>query len=191
MGNDRNMGHRLAFVSSTYEDLKDHRAHVIEALRDGGFFVDPMENWASASDEPKVFSQQRVEGCDLCVVLVARRRGYVPPEKDRSITQLEYDAARRLGIEVLPFLLKEDALWRTGFDELKTDPEVYVWREKLLQHHGVGYFDHQPESIDINPALIRWVIDNFQQVELLDDFLSKEALTLEASRHHQPVAPVR
>ena len=34
-----------AFVSSTYEDLKDHRQHVIKALKDAGISVDPMENW--------------------------------------------------------------------------------------------------------------------------------------------------
>ena len=44
------------FVSSTYEDLKDHRAHVIKALRKSGIFVDPMEDWTAQSDEPKVFS---------------------------------------------------------------------------------------------------------------------------------------
>jgi hypothetical protein len=33
-----------AFVSSTYIDLKDHRAHVIRELRRSGFSVDPMED---------------------------------------------------------------------------------------------------------------------------------------------------
>ena len=32
-----------AFVSSTYRDLKDHRAYVIDRLRRGGIIVDPME----------------------------------------------------------------------------------------------------------------------------------------------------
>ena len=41
-----------AFVSSTYIDLKDHRAHVIRELRKAGFFVDPMEEWTSAAHEP-------------------------------------------------------------------------------------------------------------------------------------------
>jgi hypothetical protein len=32
-----------AFVSSTFEDLKDHRADVIRSLRRAGISVNPME----------------------------------------------------------------------------------------------------------------------------------------------------
>ncbi|CAN5882125.1 hypothetical protein BH23GEM7_BH23GEM7_29000 [soil metagenome] len=83
-----------AFVSSTYKDLKDHRAHVITALRKAGIFVDPMEDWTADTDEPKEFAQERVKGCDLCVLLVAFRRGHIPEGETRSITQLEFDAAK-------------------------------------------------------------------------------------------------
>ena len=54
-----------AFVSSTYVDLKDHRAYVIEALQQAGIFVDQMEKWTAAPDEPKRLSRKRVDGCDL------------------------------------------------------------------------------------------------------------------------------
>jgi hypothetical protein len=109
-----------AFVSSTFEDLKDHRAsHVIRALRRAGFFVDPMEDWPADSDEPKRFSEDRLNDCALCVLLVAFRRGYVPDGETRSITQLEYDAAVKQGIDILPFLLDENAAWSRKFDEME------------------------------------------------------------------------
>lgn len=57
-----------AFVSSTFEDLKEHRQVVIVALRKAGIFVDPMENCTASSDEPKKLSQERLEDCDLCVL---------------------------------------------------------------------------------------------------------------------------
>ena len=75
-----------AFVSSTFEDLKDHREHVIRSLRRAGFFVDPMEEWPADSEEPKIFSQDRLHGCDLCLLLVAFRRGYVP-EGTREVSR--------------------------------------------------------------------------------------------------------
>ena len=109
-----------AFVSSTFLDLKDHRAHVTGELRKAGFFVDPMEEWTSAAQEPKVLSTNRLDDCKLCVLLVARRRGHVPRGETRSITQLEVDEARRRGIDVLPFLLDDDALWKTEWDERGT-----------------------------------------------------------------------
>ena len=36
-------------VSSTFEDLKDHRSWVIAALRKAGIFVDPMEEWTATT----------------------------------------------------------------------------------------------------------------------------------------------
>lgn len=111
-----------AFVSSTFMDLKDHRAHAINSLRNAGFFVDPMENWTADSDEPKKFSQDRLNSCDLCVLLVAFRRGYVPDGEVNSITQLEYDSAVKQGVDILPFLLDENEPWPRKFDELDKTP---------------------------------------------------------------------
>lgn len=42
-----------AFVSSTYVDLKAHRAYVIGRLTAAGIFVDPMEKWSAASNAPR------------------------------------------------------------------------------------------------------------------------------------------
>lgn len=145
-----------AFVSSTFEDLKDHRAYVIRQLRRAGFFVDPMEDWTADSDEPKNFSQDRLSGCDLCVVLVAFRRGYVPDGEMRSITQLEYDAAVKQGVDILPFLLEENAPWPRRFDELDKDSELKKWRNHLGDKHGREVFTLDPRSIDLTGALGRW-----------------------------------
>jgi len=143
-----------AFVSSTFEDLKDHRAHVIRQLRRAEFIVHPMEDWVANSDEPKQFSQERLQGCDVCVLLVAFRRGYVPDGETRSITQLEYEAAVKKGIDILVFMLQDDALWSRKFDELDKDLELKTWREKLRASHGIEFFTHEPSSIDIGGALV-------------------------------------
>ncbi|MDF0667979.1 MAG: SUMF1/EgtB/PvdO family nonheme iron enzyme [Nitrospira sp.] len=146
-----------AFVSSTFIDLKDHRAHVINALRNAGLFVDPMENWTAEGDEPKKFSQDRLNGCDLCVLLVAFRRGFVLDGENRSITQMEYDTAVKQGIDILPFMLAEDAPWPRKFDELGKDPGIQTWRQQLQKSHGVESFSLDPRSIDMTGALGRWL----------------------------------
>src|SRR5262245_10494564 len=146
-----------AFVSSTFVDLKDHRAHVISSLRRAGFSVDPMEDWTADSDEPKKFSQDRLTGCDLCVLLVAFRRGYVPDGETLSITQLEYQAALKHGIDILAFMLDENAPWQRKFDELDKDLEIKAWREELRRRHGVQPFNLEPTSIDMTGALGRWL----------------------------------
>lgn len=147
-----------AFVSSTFIDLKDHRAHVISSLRNAGFFVDPMENWSADSDEPKKFSQDRLAGCDLCVLLVGFRRGFVPDGETRSITQLEYDAAIAQGIDVLVFQLDDnDAKLWSKYDDREKDPTVQEWRGSLGKKHGVQFFTDDPRSIDMTGALGRWL----------------------------------
>jgi hypothetical protein len=153
-----------AFVSSTYEDLKDHRSHVIDALRRAGVFVDPMENWTAESDEPKKFSQQRLAGCHFCVLLVAFRRGFVPKNESRSVTQLEYDAAVAQGMDILVYLLDEKARWPDRFNELDSDPQVRVWRTSLEQSHGRELFGPDPSSIDVAPAITRWVLKHAHPV---------------------------
>jgi formylglycine-generating enzyme required for sulfatase activity len=148
-----------AFVASTYEDLKDHRAHVIAALRKAGITVDPMEEWTAAADEPHEFSADRVKGCDLCVLLVAFRRGHVPKGPKKSIVQLEYEAAVKAGIDVFAFLLDDDAPWRARFDEREKDPEIRRWRAQLKEHKVVGFFGLDPDTIEIAPALTRWIAE--------------------------------
>jgi hypothetical protein len=150
-------------VSSTYEDLKLHRAHVIRELRKAGIFVDPMEDWTADAEEPKKFSQARLEGCDFCVLLVGLRRGFVPPGEQRSVTQLEYQAALDREMDVLVYLLDEDAPWPHRFVDLDRDPALTEWRRSLAERHGRELFAYEPTSIDIAPAITRWVDKQYRK----------------------------
>ena len=159
-----------ACVLSTYDDLKEHRAHVIGQLRRAGLVVDsmeedPTEDWTADSDEPKPFPLDRLAGCDLCVLLVAFRRGCVPEGESCSMTQLEYDTAVTQGVEILPFLLDEDAPWPRKFDERKFDvsgkqdqrTKIAKWRSHLVDTHGRHVFMADPRSLDLTGALERWL----------------------------------
>jgi hypothetical protein len=95
---------------------------------------------------------------------VAFRRGFVPVGESLSITQLEYQAALDGGIDVLAFLLDEDSPWPRKFDELERDPEVRAWRKAVEQRHGRGRFGLDPGSIEIGPAITRWVTQQSQRV---------------------------
>ena len=146
-----------AFVSSTFKDLQAHRAYVIKALREAGVHVDPMEDWPPDADEPKVFSTERMTGCDLCVLLVGFRRGCVPEGETRSITQMEYDAATGdPRVDILVFMLDEVAPWPRQFDEMDRDPQARTWREELARR-GPGSFGLDPATIRIAPAVTRWM----------------------------------
>jgi len=147
-----------AFISSTYRDLREHRAYVIERLTRGGVFVDPMERWTAAADEPKELSQERVRDCDLCVLLVGFRRGHVPEGESQSITQMEYREALRREIDVLVFMADENGDWPDdAVAGLRADREMRRWRDELKEHAVVEFFQPRPESIDVDSALLRWM----------------------------------
>ena len=146
-----------AFVSSTFEDLRQHREFVIAALRRSGLIVDPMEDWTAESDEPKRCVAARVADCDLCVLLVARRRGFVPDGEKDSITQLEYRAALKKGIDVLVFLLRDGCPWNPEYCDEESNEELKAWRTELEKHQIVSYFETEPNTVDVGPAVARWI----------------------------------
>jgi len=118
-----------------------------------------MEDWGASTQAPSQFSVERIDACDLCILLVGRRRGHIPRDKKRSITQLEYYAARERGIDVLAFVLADNTPWPKKFDESATDPEFQRWRDELLETRGVERFGADPRSVDVAPAVTRWVLD--------------------------------
>jgi Domain of unknown function (DUF4062) len=151
------------FVSSTFEDLREHRKHVIGALRLAGMDVEAMEEFSASSRSPSEFCSERMKRCNLCVLLVGFRRGDRPPESNQSFTQNEYQEAIDRGIDVLPFILKDSpeiaASWPSALDERANDEEVDAWRKQLKSRHVVREFGVEPPSINIDSAIAHWVVE--------------------------------
>ncbi len=101
-----------AFLSSTYIDLIDHRRAATEALERLGHQVGRMEIFGARPEEPKVACLAEVEACDLFVGLYAHRYGYVPPGSDSSITEQEFDHAKKHNKPLFCFIVDEDHPWR-------------------------------------------------------------------------------
>jgi len=97
------------YVSSTYQDLIEHRAAVDRILRRMGHDVIGMEQYVAEGSKPVERCRADVRGADVYVVIVAWRYGYVPdgdtPPLRRSITEIEHDEAVDAGKPVLAFLL--------------------------------------------------------------------------------------
>lgn len=146
------------FLSSTFDDLRPYREVVIKAVRTAGYDVDPMEDWTADPREPTDFSTDRLEDTDVCILLVAFRRGFIPPGGARSITQQEYDFAFAEKIPILPLLLDEAVAWPEKWDERQCDPELAAWRKTLRNKHGSPLFPAEPEklAIAVLQALSRW-----------------------------------
>ncbi len=83
------------YLSSTYEDLKDYRSVVFDALRRSGYEVIAMEDYVARDDRPLKACLDDVGRADIYVGLFAFRYGYIPPADhgnadEKSITELEF-----------------------------------------------------------------------------------------------------
>jgi hypothetical protein len=111
------------YLSSTYEDLRDYRLAVFEALRKSGYQVFAMEDYVATDQRPVDKCLKDVEKADIYIGLFAFRYGYVPPANHNnpsglSITELEFRHAERLKKPCLTFLADHKA---SGFPTAMMD----------------------------------------------------------------------
>src|SRR5258708_3226484 len=104
------------YISSTYQDLVDHRTAVDRTLRRMGHDVIGMEQYIAEGSKPVDRCKADVRAADAYVIIVAWRLGYVPGSTAtspdlRSITEIELAEAKSSGKPVLAFLLDPEAPW--------------------------------------------------------------------------------
>lgn len=91
------------FISSTYLDNAERRKVVEDAVVAAGMQPVGMERF-TAGARPTVEECVRLAGeCDVYVGIIAHRYGWIPEDRDRSITEIEYDAAKEAGRPCLIF----------------------------------------------------------------------------------------
>ena len=99
------------FLSSTYNDLIEHRQAAHDALEQLGLHVIWMEAFGARPVESTKACLEEVD--DMRIVrrhLRASLRIY-PRGKDISITEQEFDHAQKLGKPIFGFIVNEDHPW--------------------------------------------------------------------------------
>jgi hypothetical protein len=127
-----------------------------------------MEDYGAADERPLARCLRDVADADVYVGLFAWRYGYVPrkgnPDK-RSITELEYLEAERLGKPRLVFVLDDRAPWPPGMMDANTgDNErgalVKNLRAKLLRDRLAARFESTDQLASrVISAVFRWQTD--------------------------------
>ena len=117
------------FISSTYEDLQNFRAAARDAAEKADFKPVMMEYFAAGGNPPLSTCLEKVQPCDLLIVIVAHRYGWIPSGQPagekKSITWLECDETRKQGKEVIAFLVDEKYAWP------ESQKEVYRLQEAM------------------------------------------------------------
>lgn len=143
------------YLSSTYEDLKDYRRVLFEALRKSGYDVIAMEDYVASDQRPVDKCLKDVERADLYVGLFAFRYGYVPPSHHNnpdslSITELEFRHALARNKPCLTFVVDEHTSWSRLFDDARTSADkgerITALRQYLLTEKLASPFS-QPHEL--------------------------------------------
>ena len=94
------------FVSSTFEDLKDERHQVIQALLELDCIPAGMELFSASDLDQWSLITSVIDDCDYYVVIIGGRYGSTTPE-GISFTEKEFDYAVSVGKPILAFLHKD------------------------------------------------------------------------------------
>ena len=122
------------FVSSTYEDLKEERLAVMDALLENDCIPVGMERFPAVPIEQMEYIKRLIDQCDYYVLISAGAYGSVEPNSGKSYTELEFEYALSIGVPVLAFLHSEfDRLpfYKAGGEEKQK--QIREFRSRIQQ----------------------------------------------------------
>jgi hypothetical protein len=127
------------FISSTYNDLREHRKEVIDILERMKKKFSAMENFGSRTDEAVPVCREEILKCEYFIGIYAWRYGWIPEGETLSITEQEFDLARNAGKSCLCYIVDPEYSWQpcfvdrdnsaTKLDKFKTKVEKLVRSE--------------------------------------------------------------
>lgn len=169
------------FLCSTYSDLVQERAAVIQAIQRLKLQHDAMEFFGARPDGVIENCLREVRGSDLLVVIVAHRYGSFVPDEKISYTEAEYREGHRLGKPCLVYFRDESVPVLPGSFETRTRGLQALRRfKKLLRsRHMVHPFK------DAHELALQVAVDIAEPLEALKSTASA------AVRHPQPDPAVR
>ena len=131
------------FVSSTTKDLADARKKVCERLLQLDIQPVSMDSYASDPTPPELLDHKKVQDCDAFVIIVGHLYGSCPPSKEKSFTELEYEAALAYDKPVYTFLASEQFAYNPNFREDDTaNAKLQAFRDQLTKKHSPRPFDN-------------------------------------------------
>lgn len=122
------------FLSSTYEDLRDHRAKAAQAIERLGQRGVRMEVFGARPGDATGVCREEIDASDVFLGIYAHRYGYVPADSSISITEQEFDFAQEHKKPTFCFLIDDEFPWSPKLIELEPgQSKLNVQAENL--HH--------------------------------------------------------
>lgn len=132
------------FLSSTYEDLVEHRRAIEASFAMSGVDYNAMEHFGSAPCPPIHTCLAAVENSDAFVGVLGVRYGGCPPQCVQSYTEREYRRARARNIPTFMFLIdvRNAAVHPQHIlgETQQQQQRVQTLKDFVRRHHTVTFF---------------------------------------------------
>jgi hypothetical protein len=154
MGAERSSSVKTVFLSSVARGLEEYREAVYRAVEGlDGYHCVRMEDFGARPEDPVSVCSTRASSCDVFVGIVGQRYGSSPPGDDRSITEIEFEAARAAGVPRLVFLAPEEFPVPANLIERDDRRErQQAFRRRILSDDTVEFFSTREE---LTEAVVR------------------------------------
>lgn len=177
------------FISSTFEDLKEARMEISNALLRANCFPAGMELFPAAGEELFEYIKKIVRQSDFYIVVSAGKYGSICPDTGIGYTEMEYDYAVEIGKPIIRLLnsnpkeyLPEDLVE----SESKSYDRLEQFREKMRAERLVNYWMEPSELPSLALLNLNYVISAFptsgwsklSNKALPDSCVTNEAITI-------------
>ena len=121
------------FISSTFTDLRDERAEVIQALLELDCIPTGMEAFLASNDSQWDIIEKVISECDYYILIIGGRYGSTTAE-GISYTEKEFDYAKSLNIPILAFVHENPENIPAGKTEISAPARerLKAFREKVM-----------------------------------------------------------
>lgn len=168
------------FIGSTKQDLIKVREEIIRAILEAGHIPSGMELWSAGIKPTKIAINDRLQNCDIHIVLLGARYGYKPLDSNCSITEWEFLHSETEKRPVIAFFLSDAEFERErkkilGSNDSKDKGEqeneqlLRNFRSKVMSSRLCREFQSTPNGIkDLKSSCINAineVIDSLPQIK--------------------------
>ncbi len=189
---------KSVYVSSTFQDLEDHRKAVHQVLAKMRYNAIGMEDYVARNTRMVDQVRRDVAECDFYLGIFAWRYGFVPPQENPeglSVTELEYRAAKDNEKPRLLFLADAHVSWPEQFMDSKTGENeqgarIGRLREELAERMHSLFTT--PEDLAIEAAAAVHLIEADAKTQMLsNDISNASCLTMSTSEMPEIITNIR
>lgn len=130
------------FISSTQRDFLDERRKVFDALQRLQIKYTAMEFFGARPEYPIEVCLNEIRTCDMFIGIIGHLYGEIVPEENISFTEMEYNAASRIGLPRLIYMKSEDV--PTLPEHIEHDPskmeKLESFKRKVKERHPIDFF---------------------------------------------------